>query len=126
MFNPRRLHPNKTGIAARPSHSACHTQEALLSALAQIQSQKQSVGFKQVLVATDFSDASRGALAYAIAIARRCSSALSIVHAILPAPRDPIPLGTLPRELNRRRLEAEQEMKNLAEEARIDDLNITR
>ena len=94
-----------------------------MSALAQIHHQKQSVGFKQVLIATDFSDASRRALAYAIAIARRYSSALSIVHAIVPEPREPIPLEALPRELNRRRLEAEQEMKNLGEEAQIDDLN---
>lgn len=94
-----------------------------MSALAEIHGQKQSVGFKQVLIATDFSDASRRALAYAIAIARRYGSALSIVHALLPAPRDPIPLEALPHELNRRRLEAEQEIKNLGEEARIDDLN---
>jgi nucleotide-binding universal stress UspA family protein len=94
-----------------------------MSALAQIHVQKQSVGFKQVLIATDFSDASRRALAYAIAIARRYSSALSIVHAVVPEPREPIPLDALPRELNRRWLEAEQEMKNLDGEARIDDLN---
>lgn len=94
-----------------------------MSALAQIHGRKLSIGFKQVLVATDFSDGSRRALAYAIAIARRYGSELSIVHAISPAPRDQIPLEPLPRELNRRRLEAEQEMKNLGEEARIDDLN---
>jgi nucleotide-binding universal stress UspA family protein len=94
-----------------------------MSTLAQIHRQKRSVGFKHVLVATDFSHASRRALAYAIAIARRYSSALSILHAILPEPRDPIPLEALPRELNRRLLEAEQEMKNLSEEAQIDDLN---
>ena len=94
-----------------------------MSPLAQIHHQKQSVGFKQVLIATDFSDGSRQALAYAIAIARRYSAALSVVHAIVPEPRQPIPLEALPRELNHRRLEAEQEMKNLGEEARIDDLN---
>src|SRR5208282_4107396 len=94
-----------------------------MSAFAQIHAQKQSVGFKQVLIATDFSDASRRALAYAVAIARRYSSALSIVHAIVPEPRAPLPLEALPRELNRRRLEAEQEMKNLGEEVEIDDLN---
>jgi nucleotide-binding universal stress UspA family protein len=78
---------------------------------------------KEVLIATDFSDASRRALAYAIAIAQRYSSALSVVHAIVPEPREPIPLEALPRELNRRRLKVEQEMKNLSEEARMDDLN---
>lgn len=93
-----------------------------MSVLAQIRHQKQSVGVKQVLIATDFSDASRRALAYAIAIARRYNSALSIVHAILPEAREPISLEALPRELNRHRLEAEREMKNLGEETEIDDL----
>lgn len=31
------------------------------------------------------------------------------MHAIVPGPREPIPLEALPRELNRRRLEAEQD-----------------
>lgn len=53
-----------------------------MSTVAQIPDQKQSVGFKQVLIATDFSDASQGAFDYAVAIARRYSSALSVVHAI--------------------------------------------
>ncbi len=94
-----------------------------MSALAQIHDRKQGIGFKQVLVATDFSDGSQRALAYAIAIARRYGSQLSVAHALPPEPRNQIPLEPLPRELNRRRLEAEQEMKNLGEEARIDDLN---
>jgi nucleotide-binding universal stress UspA family protein len=92
-----------------------------MSAVAQIRDQKQSIEFKHILVATDFSDASQRALAYALAIARRYSSALSVVHAIPPEPREPIPIEPLPRELNRRRLEAEQQMKRLGEEARIND-----
>jgi hypothetical protein len=39
-----------------------------MSALAQIYGQNQSAGFRQVLIATDFSDAARRALAYAIAM----------------------------------------------------------
>jgi nucleotide-binding universal stress UspA family protein len=92
-----------------------------MSTLAQIH-QAQRLGFKQVLIATDFSDASQRALAYALAIARRYGSALSIVHAIPPEPRDQIPLETLPHELNRRRLEAEQQMKQLGESAQLSDL----
>ena len=94
-----------------------------MSALAQMHDQKQSLGFKRILIATDFSDASEHALAYAIAIARRYGSELSVVHAIPPEPRDRIPLEPLPRELNRRRLEAERQMKVIAEKARIEDLN---
>lgn len=90
-----------------------------MSALAQIQDQKQSIEFKHILAATDFSDASQRALDYALAIARQYGSALSVVHAIPPEPREPIPIKPLPRELNRRRLEAEQQMKRLGEDARI-------
>lgn len=84
---------------------------------------RNGIGFKQVLVATDFSDGSQRALFYAIAIARRYGSALSVVHAIPPEPRDQIPLGPLPRELNRRRLEAEEEMKHLGEKVQMKDLD---
>jgi len=93
-----------------------------MSARAQLSDQKQSVGFKQVLIATDFSDASERALAYALAIARRYGSTVSVVHAIPAAPRDQIPLEPLPRELNRRRLEAEEQIKHCGEKARMNDL----
>jgi nucleotide-binding universal stress UspA family protein len=59
-----------------------------MSALAQIHDQKKSIGFKQILIAADFSDASERALGYAIAIARRYRCDLSAVHAIPPEPRD--------------------------------------
>jgi nucleotide-binding universal stress UspA family protein len=94
-----------------------------MATLAETQNQTHSLTFKQVLLATDFSDASQRAFAYAVAVARRYSAALSVVHAIPPEPRDQIPLEALPRELNRHRLEAEQQMKNLGEDARMDDLN---
>jgi nucleotide-binding universal stress UspA family protein len=94
-----------------------------MSALAQIGEQKKIVGFRQVLIATDFSDASERALSYGIAIARRYGSAVSVVHAVPPEPRDQVPLEPLPKELNRRWLEAEQQMKRLRETAAIDDLN---
>jgi nucleotide-binding universal stress UspA family protein len=91
--------------------------------LAQVRDPKQSLTFQQVLLATDFSAASQRAFDYAVAIARRYGAAFTVVHAIPTEPREQIPLETLPRELNRRRLEAEQQMKTLGEEARMDDLN---
>lgn len=94
-----------------------------MSASVQIREQEQIVGFKRVLVATDFSPASDRALAYALPIVRRYHSALSIVHAIPPETRESITWDPLPRELDRQRLEAEQEMGRLTEEARINDLN---
>jgi nucleotide-binding universal stress UspA family protein len=93
-----------------------------MSAIAQVHDSPQCIGFKHVLIATDFSDASERALAYSLAIAHRYSCALSVVHAIQPEPREQIPMEPLPRELNRRRLEAEQQMKNLGEEAGLNDL----
>jgi nucleotide-binding universal stress UspA family protein len=97
--------------------------EVFMSAIAQIREQKQSVGFKHVLIATDFSAVSERALAYALPIVRRYGSEVSIVHAIPPVPREAITWDPLPRELDRQRLEAEQEMRRLAEETRIKDLN---
>lgn len=94
-----------------------------MSAIAQIPEPKHSIEFKQVLIATDFSDASRRALAFALAIARRYSSALSVLHAIPPEPRESLPLERLPKQLNRRRLEAEQQMKSLGYESQSRDLN---
>jgi nucleotide-binding universal stress UspA family protein len=93
-----------------------------MSALAKIYDQKQNIEFKQGFIATDFSDVSHRALDYAVAIARRHSSQLSVVHAIPPEPREPIPMEPLPRELNRRRLEAEQQMSHVGDKGRINDL----
>ncbi len=92
-----------------------------MSAITQMREQR--FEFKQVLIATDFSDASQRAFDYAVAIARRYRSALSVVHAIPPDPREPIPIYPLPRELDRDRLEAEQQMKQLGEKAGIHDLS---
>ena len=94
-----------------------------MSAIAQIREVKQSVGFKRVLIATDFSELSERALAHALPIVRRCGSKLSIVHAIPPQTREPIFPDPLPRELDRERIEAETEMARLAEDACIKELH---
>jgi len=88
-----------------------------MSTLAQIH-QAQRVRFQQILIATDFSDASQRALAYALAIARRYDSVLSVVHAIPPEPRDQFHLKLCPRT-EPTPTEAEQEMKQIAENARL-------
>lgn len=95
-----------------------------MSALGSVREEKQQIGFKQVLMATDFSAASQRALAYALAIARRYGSEVALVHAI-PPNRESMPMDPLPRELNRSRLEAEQEMQRLEVEARLDQLAYT-
>lgn len=88
-----------------------------MSAMAQLHDPQQCIGFKHVLMATDFSDASQRALAYAVAIAHRYRSPLTVVHAMQPEPREPIPMERLPRELNRRRFDAERHMKYLGQKA---------
>jgi nucleotide-binding universal stress UspA family protein len=82
----------------------------------------ETVGFKRLLLATDFSEASERALSYALAFVSRYGSDLFIVHATEPEPREPIPMDPLPRELDRARLEAERQMKRLGKSARLRDL----
>lgn len=76
---------------------------------------KQGVIFKQILLATDFSLASEGALRVALAVARKHGAELLIVHALPPAPRGAVPLDALPRDLDRPLLEAERHMRRLGE-----------
>ncbi len=81
----------------------------------------EEVGFKRLLLATDFSEASERALSYAVALAVRYASQLFIVHATEPEPREPIPMDPLPREMDRARMEAERQMKRLGKSAKLRD-----
>jgi len=67
--------------------------------------------FKNILLATDFSEVSRKALAYAAAIAASYGSKLFLVHVISPEPRWPIPIEAEPPELRSDWLDAELAMK---------------
>jgi len=73
---------------------------------------KQSVTFKNILLATDFSEVSRRAVPYAAAIASRYGSKIYLVHVIPPEARMPIPIEPLPPELDYGRVKAEGEMTN--------------
>jgi nucleotide-binding universal stress UspA family protein len=55
-----------------------------MSTHAVVPEQQASVSFKNILLATDFSDASEKAFDYAVAIARRYGSRISLVHVIPP------------------------------------------
>ncbi|MGA9964433.1 MAG: universal stress protein [Terriglobales bacterium] len=72
---------------------------------------KQSVTFKNILLATDFSEVSRKAVPYAAAIASRYGSKIHLAHVLPAQPRMPIPIEPLPGELVRERLNAELEME---------------
>lgn len=84
-----------------------------MSSVAQVHEKKQ-LGFKHILIATDFSPASERAVECALAIASHYGSQVTLVHALASEPRESVPMDS-PRELDRRRVEAEEKMKYLAE-----------
>jgi nucleotide-binding universal stress UspA family protein len=85
------------------------------------QKREEKIDFKHLVVATDFSASSKRALAYAVAVARGYGSEIALVHAIPPEPRETVPMDPLPLELDRHRLEAEEKIRQLAEEAHLKD-----
>jgi nucleotide-binding universal stress UspA family protein len=93
-----------------------------MATMAQATEQQQGLGFKRILIATDFSDISERALAYSLQVARLYGSELFVVHAVPPAVLGPIPVEPLPKELDLPRFEAEQQMKHLAHSPSMADL----
>jgi nucleotide-binding universal stress UspA family protein len=81
-----------------------------------MQLEARNIQFKRILLGTDFSTASHRALSYALAMARRYGSEISVIHAIPPEPRQPIPLDPLPGELNREQLQAREKISALENE----------
>ena len=90
-----------------------------MSTVAELIKTKPLVGFKRIMVATDFSLASQRAVDFALEFARHHSSELFVVHALEPEPRRSIPLDPLPRELNHQRFEAERHMNSLENDPRM-------
>jgi nucleotide-binding universal stress UspA family protein len=78
--------------------------------------EQKKIGFKNVLVATDFSPASERAVEWALAIARRNGSQVTLVHALAPEVREFVPMDS-PPELDRARIEAQRQMQKLADAA---------
>jgi nucleotide-binding universal stress UspA family protein len=74
------------------------------------------VRFKNILVGTDFSDASLNALGYAAAFSHLHDAKLFVAHVLSPEGRMPIPIEPLPPSLDRSRIEAERNLKSLATE----------
>jgi nucleotide-binding universal stress UspA family protein len=83
---------------------------------------KQSVTFKNILLATDFSEVSKKAVPYAAAIAKRFGSKIYLVHVIAPEARMPIPIEPMRPELDRDRLNAELEMRAFLREDPLADI----
>jgi len=81
----------------------------------QVAQQQATASFKNILLATDFSDASEKAFHYATAIARLHGSKIYVVHVISPESISFIP--ELP--LDRYRHEAERQMERLASRSEL-------
>jgi len=58
------------------------------------------VAFKNILVATDFSEVSQHALLHALAMAKRFDAKLTVVHVAPPEAQVPIPMEPVPVELD--------------------------
>lgn len=61
---------------------------------------EKSVTFKNILVATDFSDASKHALQCAAAVTDANDAKLFVLHAVPPLPHLPVPLDPLPASVD--------------------------
>lgn len=72
---------------------------------------RQSVTVKNILLATDFSEVSKKAVPYAVAIAGKYGSKVYLVHVTPPQSRTSIPVEPLAAQFDRDRLNAELEMK---------------
>ena len=82
-----------------------------------------NVAFKRILFATDLSQASSNALWYAIRIAEQYQSTLWISHVMPREARSPVPLDSLPHEMDRKLLDAEREMKTIASALAVRDIS---
>jgi len=80
---------------------------------------KQTVTFNNILLATDFSEVSKKAVPYAVAIANRYASKIYFAHVLPPKARMPIPIEPLPAELDRERVSAEVEMEIFLQNALV-------
>jgi nucleotide-binding universal stress UspA family protein len=72
---------------------------------------EKSVTFKNILVATDFSEASKPALDWAEAITEVNEGQLFVLHAVPPEPHLPVPLDPLPASADRELTEAKLNFK---------------
>ncbi len=75
---------------------------------------EKSLTFKNILVATDFSEASTHALQCAAVITDLNQAQLVVLHALLPEPRAPIPLDPLPARADHDLSEARLRLEGVA------------
>ncbi len=71
------------------------------------------VAFKNILFATDFSEASRHALLHALAMAKRYDSKLTVMHVAAPEAQVPIPMEPVPLEMDWQKRKAAESLARL-------------
>ena len=71
------------------------------------------VAFKNILFATDFSEASQRALLHALAIVKRYEAKLTVVHVAPPETQTPIPMEPVPLEMDWQKRKASESMARL-------------
>jgi nucleotide-binding universal stress UspA family protein len=82
-----------------------------------------AISLKRILVATDFSAASKVALHYAAALAERHGSKIYVTHVIPPVPRTFIPIQPAPPELDTDRTQAEVDLQNFASSGSLERID---
>ena len=98
----------------------CGRLEVLMSTVAEVIQQRKKIGFERILVATNFSETSRRALAYAVVLARVYNSELLLVHVLTPKQGRPRPRPPVLRKLDPERIAAGRQLKNLAVDAHLE------
>jgi nucleotide-binding universal stress UspA family protein len=71
------------------------------------------VAFKNILIATDFSEVSQHALLHALAMAKRYDAHLTVVHVAQPESQAPIPMEPVPVELDWQKQRAAESLARL-------------
>ena len=80
------------------------------------------VAFKRILFATDLSAASGNAFSYATRIAQAYQSKVWVSHVMPREGRTSVPLDTLPRDMDAKRLAAEREMERISDSLAARDI----
>src|SRR5690348_2231236 len=91
-----------------------------MSTVAVVTEPKERVGFKRVLMATDFSETSLRTLAYAVVLARIYGSELLLVHVLTPKQGQPVPQPPVLCEFDKERIAAGQRLKKFADEGHLE------
>jgi len=80
------------------------------------------LSFKNVLFPTDFTEASTGALPYALAVAKAYGSKLFLTHAVAPEPPLTIPLEPIPLEMDPLWQQARDRLTRFLDSAAVRDV----